>query len=126
MSHLALDRIESISKTTIAFKTNAKFNESLYFNNILGITLPENALPETIHLHFTPRRAPYILTKPIHACQKTIKEDKTGLTIQLKLIVNPELISHLLGFGNDISIIKPDSLKSEIHTILSESLKKNK
>ncbi len=126
MSHLALDRILSISESGIAFKKSGQFNESLYFNNILGITLPENAKTETIQLHFTPNRAPYIKTKPIHPSQKTITEDETGLYIQLELIINPELISHLLSFGKDIHILKPDNLRSEIHAILSESLKKNK
>lgn len=124
MSHLPLDRIQTITRTDISFKVSKKFNENLYFNNILGITLPENAQPELIELSFTPERAPYIKTKPIHTSQKIVKEDEKGLTIQLKLVINKELISLLLSFGKDINVIKPESLKRDIKEILFDAIKK--
>lgn len=124
MSHLALDRIQTFIKTVISFKVSNEFDEDLYFNNILGITLPEKAQPELIELSFSPDRAPYIKTKPIHTSQKIIKEDEEGLTIQLKLVINKELISLLLSFGKDVKITKPESLKKEIQEILSDAIKK--
>ena len=124
MSHLALDRIQTFNNTNISFKVSNEFDENFYFNNILGITFPENAQTELIELYFTPERAPYIKTKPLHPSQKIIKEEETGLTIQLKLVINKELISLLLSFGKDVIIIKPESLKREIKDILSAAIKK--
>ncbi len=124
MSHLALDRIQTFTKTDIFFRISKEFNENLYFNNILGITLPENTQPELIELSFSPDRAPYIKTKPIHQSQIIIKEDEEGIIIQLKLVINKELISLLLSFGKDINVIKPESLKMEIKEIISVAIKK--
>lgn len=114
MSHLALDRIITIKVKDRTFIPIKEFDETVYFNNILGITLPENAQPEIIELIFSPQRAPYIKTKPIHPSQKIIAENQQGLTIQLNLVINKELISLLLGFGKDVQVIKPLSLKKEI------------
>ncbi len=123
MSHLPLDRIQTFTRTDISFKVSKEFNENIYFNNILGITLPENAKPELIELAFTHNRAPYIKTKPIHSSQKIVKEDETGLIIQLKLVINKELISLLLSFGKDINVIKSESLKRDIEEILSSAIR---
>lgn len=124
MSHLALDRIKTIKETDKPFIAKSEFNEELYFNDIIGITLPENAQAEIIELSFTPDRAPYIITKPIHPSQKIIENTETNLIIQLKLVINKELISLLLGFGKDIRIIKPETLKNEMKEILFSSIKK--
>jgi len=124
MSHLALDRIQTFNTSDIPFMLCKEFDEDLYFNNILGITLPENERPELIELVFSHERATYIKTKPIHTPQKIIKEDETGLTIQLTLVINKELISLLLGFGKDVKVIKPESLKRGIKEILSNAIKK--
>jgi len=100
-----------------------EFDENIYFNNILGITLPENTKPALIELSFTPERAPYIKTKPIHTSQKILKEDETAFTVQLELVINKELISLLLGFGKDVKVLKPESLKMQIMENLLGSLK---
>ena len=124
MSHLALDRIKNIQSLERTFMAQNEFDENIYFNNILGITLPENAKPALIELSFTPERSPYIKTKPIHTSQKILKEDESALTVQLELIINKELISLLLGFGKDVKVIKPLRLKEVVKEILTEARNK--
>jgi predicted DNA-binding transcriptional regulator YafY len=124
MSHLALDRIQAIHSSERSFMVKKEFDENLYFNNILGITLPENAKPEKIELSFTPERAPYIKTKPIHTSQKIIKEDEYTIKVQLTLVINKELMSLLLSFGKDVKVIKPLRLKEVIKEILAEARNK--
>jgi len=123
MSHLPLDRIQSFTNTKRVFEIMDDFDEGMYFQHILGITIPENTKPEIIELSFTPNRAPYVKTKPIHSSQNILIEDEKGLTIQLKMVINKELVSLLLGFGNDIIVIKPETLKKDIGRILSDALK---
>jgi len=110
ISHLALDRIELFDLSDQKFILTKEYNESIYFENVLGITIPENAKPELIELKFTPERSPYIKTKPIHHSQKLIQENENGIVVQLKLVVNKELISELLSYGKDLMVLKPESL----------------
>lgn len=122
ISHLALDRIESFDFADQDFILTKEYNESLYFENVLGITIPENAKPETIELKFTPERAPYIKTKPIHHSQKIIHENDQGIVIQLNLVINKELISELLSYGKDLTVIKPVSLEGIIKDDLLKAI----
>ncbi len=114
ISHLALDRIELFDLADHKFILTKEYNESVYFENVLGITIPENAKPELIELKFTPERAPYIKTKPIHHSQKIIQENENGIIVRLNLVVNKELISELLSYGKDLTVIKPVSLEGII------------
>lgn len=122
MSHLALDRIESLSPSGKRFVRVKGFSESLYFSDVLGITIPEGSEPETIELEIAPARAPYIKTKPLHPSQTILLENENGLLIHLNLIINKELISELLGFGKDVKALKPVSLKALIKENLSRAL----
>lgn len=125
MSHLALDRILRIHKTGSCFSYPNDFDAEKYFKHTIGITIPENPESTLILLNFSPERAPYIITKPIHPSQKIIKNDKKGLTIQMKLIPNKEFMSLLLSFGPDVEIIEPQSLRREINEILKMAQEKN-
>jgi predicted DNA-binding transcriptional regulator YafY len=122
ISHLALDRIESFDFADQDFILTKEYNESLYFENVLGITIPENAKPELIELKFTTERAPYIKTKPIHHSQKIIQENEYGIVVQLNLVVNKELISELLSYGKDLTVIKPVSLEEMIKDDLQKTI----
>lgn len=122
ISHLALDRINSFEFADDKFILFNDYSESVYFENVLGITIPESAKPETIELKFTPERAPYIKTKPIHHSQKIIQENDKGIIIQLKLVVNKELISELLSYGKDMKVIKPASLEGMIKDDLLKAI----
>lgn len=122
ISHLALDRIESFDFADQDFILTKEYNESLYFENVLGITIPENAKPERIELKFTPERAPYIKTKPIHHSQKIIHENDQGIVVQLNLVINKELISELLSYGKDVTVIKPAHLAKTIIDDLKEAM----
>jgi predicted DNA-binding transcriptional regulator YafY len=122
ISHLALDRIELFYLSDQKFILAKDYNESVYFENVLGITIPENANPETLELKFTPERAPYIKTKPIHHSQKIIQENENGIVIQLKLVINKELISELLSYGKDLIVLKPESLAKIIKDDLLKAI----
>ena len=73
ISNLALDRIidfENLKKKYIKNK-DIDFNE--YFEDIIGVTMPENGKLTKIELLFSNEEAPYVLTKPIHGSQKKNK-----------------------------------------------------
>jgi predicted DNA-binding transcriptional regulator YafY len=109
---LALDRIIKLKEANIAFKENKKLKPKEYFKHTLGITLGKGPV-EDIELWFSPTMAPYIKTQHLHHTQKTVREDNDGLTINLKLIPNPELLQLLLSYCGNVKVLAPVSLKEK-------------
>lgn len=122
---LALDRIVSVTDTTLPFQENKELNPEKYFQHTLGVTTGQGPL-EDIHLHFSPVMAPYIKTQYLHSTQHILSEDETGLTISLQLIVNPELMQELLRYCPHVTILKPASLKEKYILLLQEGIKNGK
>jgi predicted DNA-binding transcriptional regulator YafY len=114
-TNLALDRIKKIRNSNDTFIENDLFTVETYFSNLIGVTFPMGEPLQTIELKCSATIAPYIRTKPIHHTQQIIKTYQNGaLDISLNLIINYELKAVLLGYGEDIEVIKPLNLRSEI------------
>lgn len=108
IQNLALDRIQDIEMSSIEFIAN-EYDFDEYFEDIIGVTVPKEAVEEEIVLSFAEGRLPYVVSKPIHGSQRIINGK-----IHLNLKVNKELISHLLSFGSDLQIIAPETLKKQM------------
>jgi predicted DNA-binding transcriptional regulator YafY len=114
IQNLALDRIielEAVSHSYITYEID--FEE--YFEDIVGVTNPEDQEVEDIVLEFSHQRLPYVLSKPIHGSQR-YKENR----IFLSLKINKEFLSAIMSFGADVRVLKPENLR----TILIEEAKK--
>jgi predicted DNA-binding transcriptional regulator YafY len=121
ITNFALDRIKEIKNSSALFIENDLFDPETYFNNLIGVTIPEDELVQPIELKVIAKQAPYLKTKPIHHTQEVIKEYANGdIVIRLHLISNYELRSVLLGFGGDIEVLKPNSLRKSIKELLKE------
>lgn len=105
-----LDRIQNIWPTYDHFDAR-HFDDAEYFKNAIGITVP-NEKPVSIVLSFTPRMGKYVKTQPLHHSQKIVKDDAESVHIELKLVINPELIMLLLGYGSAVRVLRPQSLVS--------------
>lgn len=117
LSNLALDRIEKIEGSNIVFlPTDIDFQE--YFEDIVGVTIPENGEVQSVIIEIKNSRFPYVYSKPIHGSQKILERREEVTIIQLKLILNYEVESLLFSFGGDIRIIEPEKL---IKSIISKA-----
>ena len=116
VSTLALDRF--IKKPKAVNKpyqsSEGLFDATTYFKNIIGVTRFEDAPVEEIKLVFTSKRAPYIITKPIHETQKHTQLIDGNIEVTLQLSINNELKQMILSFGADVKVITPTSLKAFI------------
>ena len=74
---------------------------------------------EEIVFHVTTNEAPYVITKPFHHSQKIINTDETGTTFSLNLILNFEAERELIGFGESLTILKPDWFRKRFNRITS-------
>lgn len=116
--NFALDRIKKVKNSSESFIANDLFDPEKYFNDIIGVTLPQGEVANEIEIKVSKDQAPYILTKPIHHTQQCIKTYADGaILIRLNLINNFELRSYLLSFGCDIEVVKPESLRAALAKI---------
>ncbi|MBO9672194.1 MAG: WYL domain-containing protein [Sphingobacteriaceae bacterium] len=121
ITNLALDRIKAVEEEHIPFIENTiDFEE--YFDDIIGVTLPENGSKERIVLKFSPLASPYVFSKPLHHSQKKVKYTDEELTIAIEVIPNYELESLILSFGERVEVIEPDSFKDRIKTRLADGI----
>lgn len=118
---LALDRVDKIENAKTPYIENTFFSSAQYFQNFLGITYTEGEVEEIV-LSCNASLANYIKTQHIHESQKILHEDKNGIRFRLKLIPNYELISIILGYGKDIRVEEPASLREQIKQTLLENL----
>jgi len=103
-----LDRILDIWPTYDHFEEK-DFDETSYFKNAIGITVPEGR-PEKIVLSFTPHQGQYVKAQPLHWSQRILQDDEKALLVEVSLLVNYELMMLLLSYGPELKIIRPKRL----------------
>ena len=118
---LALDRVEHIELSGQPYHTSEGFNEQDYFKYSFGVTVYANDEPKIVELLFQPSVAGYLLTKPLHASQKTSTTDE-GLLVQLECYLTPELEMTVLSYGETVKVIGPAVLRERIHARIESSL----
>ena len=108
----ALDRIQGIEPMSdIAYVvTDIDFDH--YFDDIVGVTIPDDPTVETIVLRTTEKRYPYIASKPLHPSQRLV--DRKQCILQIDVAPNFELEQKLLSFGADIEVLAPETLREQI------------
>jgi predicted DNA-binding transcriptional regulator YafY len=113
----SFDRMKDVIQMNTTFMEEDVDKEN-YFNSAIGISLP-GSKPEKIILKFNVNQANYIKSQPLHHSQKIIKDTKTEFIISIHVVINYELKTLLLGFGNQLKVQKPEHLADE----LSKNLK---
>ncbi len=113
-----LERIDKLETAERKFMMEKNFNPDVFFKYSIGITEKADK-PQDVVLIFDKVPGRFLITQPIHASQKTLVETKTEIHLGLKVLVTPELISFILGYGAQVKVQKPSSLK----TIISKQLK---
>lgn len=119
---LALDRIISIEPCNAKFVPRQNFNIRDYLNDVIGVTVAQNAPAVKVLLFADRETAPYILTKPLHHSQEVVEKSKEGVLISLNVQLNFELEREILGFGDHIKVVAPERLKRRIRDILGHAL----
>ena len=112
--NLALDRIENIEISTENYQSNNRDWESYFFDFIGPTRREENDLQE-VKLLFFDSAVDYVQTKALHPSQKPPKLLEDGsLEVRIKVIPNYELETLILGFGEKVKVVSPESLLKRI------------
>jgi predicted DNA-binding transcriptional regulator YafY len=110
-----LERIKKILLSNKPYKKNEFLEPENYFNDVIGVSIPDHTDIQNVQLKITPQRTPYITTKPLHQSQEIIKTFKSGgMIIELNVIPNFELVALLLSHGSGVKVLKPNSLVEAI------------
>jgi predicted DNA-binding transcriptional regulator YafY len=117
---LALDRIQSIEKALHQkFVQPKNFDSSTYFTDIIGITKNSGNRPVKVRFKASRQQAPYIMTKPIHPSQHMEEKLSDGVIFSIIVIPNFELERELLGFGNGLKVLSPQSLVKRLKNVVA-------
>lgn len=121
-----LERINSKIKIVadVNYYIYPDFDADNYYKNIIGISLYKDNPIEDVILSFAVERANYIETNPLHMSQKLIKSTISSKIFSYKLMLNKELESTILAYGEDVEVLKPIELRAKIIGKLEKSLKK--
>ncbi len=122
LTNLALDRIVSIEQAGEKFVPNSIVDFEEYFDDVIGVTIPEDKSITKIELLANSGLAPYIKTKPLHGSQKSVSEDEKGYLFSIEVIPNRELESVILGFGESIIVISPSDLRDQLTHKIRQNL----
>lgn len=109
--NMSFDRIRNIALAAVPFVENTFRDFGEFFDDFIGVTKTDAEL-QTIVLHVSPKRMPYILSKPLHPSQRNHRASE-GI-IELKVIPNRELYQLLLSFGPDIEVLEPADIRLQM------------
>lgn len=127
ISTYALDRIETMGKTSAKFLPNTAINFSHYFDNVVGVSIKPDEVPQTVKIRVDKEQLPYTLSKPLHKSQTMIGKNEDGsAVIAIKVIPNFELEQLLLSFGERFEILSPASLREKILARIKKNIEKYK
>ena len=119
--NLAIDRIFDISDSSDIFIPNNEINWLEYFDDVIGVTIPQDAQTQEVILHFYGITGKYVENKPIHGSQKSQWLESNTLEVKLCLTINYEFERLVLSYGEQVLVISPDNLKSSIVTRLQKA-----
>jgi|GEM_PF-2630545 len=103
--------IEDIKITQRTYSIPQDFSTEEYLKKAFAI---EPGLPEKVVLNIRKPLSEYIKTRIWHPTQ-TIEEQEDGsIILKMKVPVEEELVKWVLGYGDNIVVLEPDSLKDII------------
>ena len=90
---------------------------------MIGVTRNIESPVEHVTFIASATEAPYIKTKPFHQSQREIETREDGSVLFcIDVILNHELERDLLGYGEGITVLTPDSLVEKLHNRLVETI----
>jgi predicted DNA-binding transcriptional regulator YafY len=112
----ALDRIKSLEMSTKTFKRRVDFNHEQYFKEVIGITHPNDKQPQKIVIEVKETLIPYLNILPIHSSQVIQPNHR----VEVHLIPNKEFFMRILSLGEQVKVVEPQSVVSELKAVLEK------
>lgn len=124
---MGLERIKNIKELNDRPFIEKHGDLKEYFYDVVGVTRPQGLNPMEIELHVHPDFEKYLTSRPFHPSQKNKGLTPEGWRIlTLEVILNNELVNHLMPYIHYIKIIRPDVLKERVKERLTLALELSK
>jgi predicted DNA-binding transcriptional regulator YafY len=124
---LALERIKSLKEKPELNFIQRNIDIKEYFYDVIGVTKESGKRPVEIRFKVHPDFEKYITTRPFHPSQKNRGYDADGWReFSLNVIINEELLNHLMLYMHYIKIISPPELKEKLLNRIHQILENNK
>jgi predicted DNA-binding transcriptional regulator YafY len=107
----AVDRIRSLSMTDRTFNPPLYFSVQDYFKDAFGVF---RGKPEEVELIIEKQAARWVRERRWHDSQKIAPLKGGRIRINFRVAVSPELLTWVLGFGSQVRVIRPESLKKAV------------
>ena len=117
----ALDRIQQIETIEKVQKHRFDFNADNFLQHSVGI-MEDDTQPSKVVLSIQDPYHKLIRLEPIHPTQKTTKQTKNGVDIEIMVKINHELINRILSMGSYCKVLQPASLKKQIKESLLKTI----
>lgn len=126
LMNMAIDRIVGFEPMhQVEYIENKDIDFVEYFDDVIGVTVPNDKSIEKIRLKIDKARYSYMNSKPIHPTQTVKEKNEEYAVIELKLIPNYEFETLLLGFADSVEILEPESLRETISSRARKIIEKN-
>ena len=119
LHNFALDRMLMLSESNAAYiESDVNFED--YFDDVIGVT--KGNAPETLDIKIRVDASyyPYIATEPLHGSQKVLSKTEEKVILQIQVVINYELQSLLLSYGELIEVLEPLSLREGLANRVSK------
>lgn len=126
LSVFALDRMTELSETEQEFILAPDFDAETFFKNYFGVIPNQKVQVERIVLRAYSPMDDYLRTLPLHHSQQEIATEKGFALFEYWLAPTHDFIQAILKEGQELEVVKPLSLRKEIHKKLTETLKRYK
>ena len=122
LTNMSLDRITDIQQSLQQYVPKGDLNIKSHLSHVIGVSVPDGQ-PLSIRFRVYGARRHYVATKKVHKSQQTIEMLEDYGLFSITVIPNRELYSHLLGFGGDLEVLSPEtvrkSMKEKVNTLHS-------
>ena len=98
------------------------FDRATFFRDSIGVTVLMGAVEDLV-FHIHPVLKSYLETTPIHASQRIFEHPDGIIELRLRTHQTFELTQLILGYGPEIQVIQPESLRQKIASQIRETLR---
>lgn len=119
----ALDRLTDLDITKRKFQFPNDFNINDHYKYCFGIISPNGHKPQEVILSFDPFQGKYIKSLPLHESQQILIDNEDELKVKLTLFVTHDFFMELLSYGENLRVIKPESLINDLKSTFKNVLK---
>lgn len=122
MKSFGLDRISDLEITGRSFEPISDYDPEDDYKYAFGIINGTKEEPQKVELSFTPREGRYVKSLPLHHSQKLILEDQNETRFSYDLIPSYDFKMELLSYGDQVKVLKPESLRTAIQNELKKAV----